>query len=55
MRQEWEVAGATTMRQRARERVSSILSEHRAEPLPGETVAAMSEVIEARRRSLVPG
>lgn len=55
MRRGWEEAGSTTMRERARRRVLSILAEHRAEPLPDETVEAMRQVIEARRRTLRAG
>lgn len=52
MRKDWETAGSTTMRDRSRERVLSILAEHRPPELPDDLVAAMHEVIDARRRSL---
>ncbi len=52
MRKDWETAGSKTMRERAKERVLSILAEHRAPELPEDIVAGMREVIDARRRSL---
>ncbi len=52
MRKDWEAAGSTTMRDRARGRVLSILAEHRPPELPDDVVSAMREVIDVRRRSL---
>ncbi len=51
-RTEWEAAGATTLGDRVRARTVELLDSHRPTPLPDATVAAMHEVIDARRRSL---
>jgi trimethylamine--corrinoid protein Co-methyltransferase len=51
-RTEWQGAGATTLGQRTRDRAVELLATHRPAPLSDATVAAMREVIEARRRSL---
>lgn len=48
-RREWESAGGTTLRDRARARVFEIWETHEVPPLPGEVVAGMREVIEKRR------
>jgi trimethylamine---corrinoid protein Co-methyltransferase len=41
----WLAEGATTLRDRARERVQTILSEHAPEPLPADVVASLDAVI----------
>ena len=53
-RREWEEAGSTTLRERARARVLTALADHRAQELPEEMLAGMREVIDTRRRSLRP-
>ena len=48
----WESAGGTTLGERVRQRTVELLESHRPVPLPDATVAAMHEVIDARRQSL---
>lgn len=42
----WEAAGATTMRDRARQRVLDILDSHRPEPLPANVMAGLDAVVQ---------
>jgi trimethylamine--corrinoid protein Co-methyltransferase len=51
-RTEWEAAGATTLGERVRARTADLVQTHTPAPLPDATLAAMHDVIEARRRSL---
>lgn len=51
-RKDWEAAGSTTMRERARGRVLEILAEHEPPELQADVVAGMREVIESRRRTI---
>lgn len=51
-RDDWAAAGATTLRERAADRVREILERHRPAPLPAETISAMERVIEARAATL---
>lgn len=50
----WEADGATTFRERARERTLELLASHVPEPLDEAMVAAMHEVIARRRAKLPP-
>ena len=51
-RRRWADDGSSTLLQRARERVSTILETHEVPPLPGEVLEAMQGVLEARRRAI---
>jgi trimethylamine--corrinoid protein Co-methyltransferase len=51
-RDDWLSGGGRTLRERAAERVRQVLEEHRPEPLPAETTAAMGRVIDAREAAL---
>ncbi|HZD79667.1 MAG TPA: trimethylamine methyltransferase family protein [Actinomycetota bacterium] len=53
-RPQWEEGGATTLRQRARERVLATWGEHTVDPLPEDVLAGMREVIERRRATPPP-
>lgn len=44
--QRWAAQGATTLQQRANERVRHILEEHRVEPLPASVVKAIEAVVD---------
>jgi trimethylamine--corrinoid protein Co-methyltransferase len=48
-RLQWETAGATTLRERARERVLEIWETHEVPPLPDHVLEGMRAVIERRR------
>ena len=48
-RERWLKAGGKGMLDRARARISEILETHVVEPLPDEVLAAMAEIVEARR------
>jgi trimethylamine--corrinoid protein Co-methyltransferase len=50
----WEADGATTFRERARERTLELLAAHEPEPLGDGVIAAMHEVIDRRRAKLPP-
>lgn len=47
-RDQWEATGATTMLERAKERVRTIRAEHAVEPLPSEILEGMRAVIDRR-------
>jgi trimethylamine--corrinoid protein Co-methyltransferase len=51
-RRRWSDEGSTTLRDRARRKIDEILRTHEVPPLAPEVVAAMREVIEARRRAI---
>ena len=48
-RLEWETAGSTTLRERARERVLHLWETHEVPPLPDDVLEGMRSVIERRR------
>jgi trimethylamine--corrinoid protein Co-methyltransferase len=50
-RREWEMAGAKTLRERAREKVFEIWETHKVDPLPDEVLAGMRGIIERRREN----
>jgi trimethylamine--corrinoid protein Co-methyltransferase len=50
-RSAWEAAGATTLRDRARERVFEIWGSHVVEPLPEPVLAGFREIVDARRET----
>jgi trimethylamine--corrinoid protein Co-methyltransferase len=53
-RREWEMAGAKTLRTRAREKVFDVWETHEVPALPDDVLAGMRDIIEKRRAS-IPG
>jgi trimethylamine--corrinoid protein Co-methyltransferase len=51
-RLQWESAGSTTLRQRARERVFHIWETHEVPPLPDDVLDGMRRVVDRRRASV---
>ena len=51
-RRRWMDEGASTLGERARDRIAEILQTHEVPPLPRAAVAGMQTVIDARRRAL---
>ncbi len=48
--QEWLAAGATTLLQRAHERVNQILAEHQPEPLPAEVQRELKQIMQTEAK-----
>jgi trimethylamine--corrinoid protein Co-methyltransferase len=46
--QRWSARGAMTFQQRACQKVKEILAQHRAEPLPGNVVDSIEEIVRRR-------
>jgi trimethylamine---corrinoid protein Co-methyltransferase len=51
-RKRWTDEGGSTLRDRARARVATLVQTHEVPPLPPDVVAAMAAVLDARRRAI---